>query len=83
MDADIGMLRWRCRRGMKELDLLLTGYVDNEYRDAAPDQRQAFWRLLECHDPLIYDYLLGRVPPPDAVLSALIERIAASRSNDR
>jgi len=62
-DSDIGKLRWRCRRGMKELDLLLTRYVDEQYREAAPDHRQAFRRLLDCHDPLIYDYLLGRVSP--------------------
>ena len=83
MDSDIGKLRWRCRRGMKELDLLLTRYVDEQYREAAPDHRQAFRRLLDCHDPLLYDYLLGRVSPPDAVLSSLIERITVKRSNDR
>jgi antitoxin CptB len=83
MDSDIGKLRWRCRRGMKELDLLLMRYVDEEYRDAAPDHRQAFQRLLDCHDPLIYDYFLGRASPADAVLASLIERITVKRSNDR
>ena len=29
-----GMARWRCRRGMKELDILLTRYVDERFRDA-------------------------------------------------
>ena len=27
LDAEQGRLAWRCRRGMKELDLLLTGYL--------------------------------------------------------
>jgi antitoxin CptB len=83
MDSEIGKLRWRCRRGMKELDLLLTRYVDEQYGGAAPDHRQAFRRLLECNDPLIYDYLLGRASPPDAVLSSLIERITSARPNGR
>ncbi|MGA2188554.1 MAG: succinate dehydrogenase assembly factor 2 [Steroidobacteraceae bacterium] len=82
MDSDIGKLRWRCRRGMKELDLLLTRYVDEQYGTAAPGHRQAFRRLLDCNDPLICDYLLGRLSPPDAVLSSLIERITSTRSND-
>jgi antitoxin CptB len=80
MDNDQGRLRWRCRRGMKELDLLLRGYVDAEYPHALPEQQEAFRRLLECPDPLIYDYLLGRTSPPDQVLAALIQRIAAARA---
>jgi antitoxin CptB len=75
MDPDLGKLRWRCRRGMKELDLLLTRYVDEHYRDAAPVQQDAFRRLLACPDPLIHDYLLGRLPAPDPALAALIERM--------
>jgi len=50
MDADIGKLRWRCRRGMKELDLLLTRYVDERYREATPDEQQAFRQLLDADE---------------------------------
>jgi antitoxin CptB len=83
MDPEIGKLRWRCRRGMKELDVLLTRYVDEQYRDATPDHQQAFRQLLDAQDPLIYAYVLGRESPSDAVLSSLIERITASSANDR
>ena len=83
MDAEIGKLRWRCRRGMKELDVLLTRYVDERYRDASPEHRQAFRELLDSHDPVIYDYFLGRATPPGPVLSSLIELITAGASNDR
>jgi antitoxin CptB len=83
MDGDTGRLRWRCRRGMKELDLLFTRYVDEDYADAAPEQKRAFRRLLDCQDPLIYDYVLGRLVPPDPELSALIQRMTAARPNDR
>jgi antitoxin CptB len=83
MDSEIGKLRWRCRRGMKELDLLLTRYVDERYRDATPDEQQAFRQLLDANDPLLYAYFLGRESPPDAVLSSLLERITAGAVNDR
>ncbi|MDB6083286.1 MAG: hypothetical protein JWN43_1167 [Gammaproteobacteria bacterium] len=83
MDPAIGKLRWRCRRGMKELDLLLTRYVDEQYPDAAPDHQQAFRELLEAQDPLIHAYFLGREAPPDAVLTSLIERITGGVPNDR
>jgi succinate dehydrogenase flavin-adding protein (antitoxin of CptAB toxin-antitoxin module) len=38
-------------------------------------QQDAFRRLLACPDPLIHDYLLGRLPAPDPALAALIERM--------
>jgi antitoxin CptB len=83
MGADFGKLRWRCRRGMRELDMLLTRYVDEEYRTAAPEQQDAFRRLLELQDPVIHAYFLGRETPPDAVLASLIARIAAGAQNGR
>jgi antitoxin CptB len=82
MDHEIGKLRWRCRRGMKELDVLLSRYLEEEYRDATPEHQQAFRQLLDSQDPLLYAYFLGREPPPDAVLSSLLERITVGRTND-
>lgn len=82
-DHEIGKLRWRCRRGMKELDELLSRYLEKEYRDATPEHKQAFRQLLDSQDPLLYAYFLGREPPPDAVLSSLLERITVGRTNDR
>jgi antitoxin CptB len=81
MSSEFGKLRWRCRRGMRELDVLLTRYVDEEYRTAAPEQQEAFRRLLEMQDPVMHAYFLGRETPPDAVLASLIARIAAGAQN--
>lgn len=77
LDADIGRLRWRCRRGMKELDVLLGRYLERHYAGAAPAAQQAFRELLEAPDPLIQAYCLGRTRPPTPGLSSLIERIIA------
>src|SRR5260221_2138908 len=83
MLGEIGKLRWRCRRGMRELDVLLTRYVDEEYRTAAPEQQEAFRRLLDIQDPLMHAYFLGREAPPDAALASLIARITAAARNGR
>jgi antitoxin CptB len=83
MDGEFGKLRWRCRRGMKELDLLLTRFVDEQYAAAPPAERLAFHRLLDLQDPLIYDYLVGRQAPADAVLCALIGRMTGAPPNGR
>jgi len=76
--SELGKLRWRCRRGMKELDVLLTRYVEESFCDAPTAQQQAFRELLEAPDPLIYAYCLGREPPPTALLASLIERITVA-----
>jgi antitoxin CptB len=72
--AERARLRWRCRRGMKELDLLLGRYLEDRF-DAAPEaERAAFEALLEAQDPLIYAYCLGLAPVPTH-WSTLIARI--------
>ena len=79
LDAqELGKLRWRCRRGMKELDVLLTRYVEERFGGASPAEQDAFRRLLEVQDPLIYAYCLRALPAPSAELSALIDRIVAT-----
>jgi antitoxin CptB len=82
MAADVGKLRWRCRRGMKELDILLTRYVDERYGAASAEEQQAFQRLLDTQDPVIYAYCFGQERPPEH-LAALIERITANPSLER
>ena len=83
MGGDVGKLRWRCRRGMRELDVLLIRYVDEKYPSAAPEQQEAFQRLLEIQDPVMHAYFLGREAPPDPELASLIAAITAGAHNGR
>jgi antitoxin CptB len=69
-------LRWRCRRGMKELDVLLTRYLERDYYRAPLAQREAFEALLERPDPDILDYILGRVVPESRELGLVIARLS-------
>jgi antitoxin CptB len=78
-DAEVlGKLRWRCRRGMQELDVLLTRYMDEHYRSASTVEQEAFRQLLETHDTVLYAYCLGSKRPPPR-FAALIERITVRR----
>ena len=79
MTPDVGRLRWRCRRGMKELDILLARYMDERFSTASAQEQEAFRGLLEIQDPVIYAYCLGQERPPEH-LAVLIERITASPS---
>ena len=76
--AELGKLRWRCRRGMKELDILLARYVDERFCNASSLEQDAFRRLLDTQDTDLYAYCLGSERPPRE-FATLIERITANR----
>jgi antitoxin CptB len=66
---------WRCRRGMRELDLILQRYMEAHYASASAAERCTFERFLELPDPQIAAYLLRRLAAPDAELAGLLARL--------
>jgi antitoxin CptB len=79
VDAGDRRLVWRCRRGMKELDVLLERYVRGGYRQASDDDRVAFGHLLDLPDPDLADYLFGYATPSDPGIARLARLIATHR----
>lgn len=63
---------------MRELDVLLTRYLEQAYPAADGAEQAAFRRLLEATDPDLIGWLLGRAEPPDEPLRALVGRIRRS-----
>ncbi len=61
--SELAKLKWKCRRGMKELDVLLERYLAERYTQASEAEQGAFRALLEVQDPLLFDYLTGRERP--------------------
>ena len=76
-DETLRRLRWHCRRGTKELDLLLLRYVDQVYPGADVAVRQDFERLLETQDPELAGWLYGRDEAADPALRSLVAVIRA------
>jgi len=76
----LSRLRWRCRRGMRELDSLFTGFVDRHWDSLAEPDRQRFEAMLELPDPQLYGWMLGRDCPEDPALADLVERIRAGHT---
>ncbi len=68
-------LRWRCRRGMKELDLLLTRWLERQYPGASATQRAQFEALLALPDPELAAWLVGGQPVDPPELAALVGAI--------
>ncbi|MCF7984204.1 MAG: succinate dehydrogenase assembly factor 2 [Thiohalocapsa sp.] len=78
IEQDPQRLRWQCRRGMLELDLLLNGFLDAGYSDLSKQGRGDFVRLLAYQDQIIYDWLMGQSIPADAALRDLVGLIRAA-----
>jgi antitoxin CptB len=75
--AELRRLRWRCRRGMRELDQLLTRWLDRRWAAASERERGTFLRLLDCEDDRLWRWLLGHEKAPDDELDALVQRLRA------
>jgi antitoxin CptB len=68
-------LRWRCRRGTKELDAILQGFLDRHYDRLSPPDQALFVDLLEQPDPDLQAWFQGRDQPPIEPLRRLLQRI--------
>jgi antitoxin CptB len=77
-DVQLRRLLWHCRRGMKELDLLLTRYVRERYVAAPAAHQAAFAVLLALPDPEIADFLLGYATPSDPDLAAVVGELSGA-----
>lgn len=76
-DIAPGRLRWRCRRGTRELDRLLGGWLDAHYAGADASARAAFDRLLDVPDPELWAWFTGASRPPDPDFARIVDEIRA------
>ncbi len=70
---EISKLRWHCRRGVKELDVVLTNFLDNHYDNVEPDVQQGFIALLELEDPELLSLVMGYHQTDDSVQRAVLD----------
>lgn len=73
--STVNRLRWRCRRGMRELDVLLERYLQERYPSAPAAEQQAFAALLEVPDPQLFAYVVQREVPEDPEWAHVIDRL--------
>lgn len=77
----IMQLKWKCRRGMKELDILMETYFLNEYDHASDERKRAFETLLDYQDPVIIDLLFERYRDDNSEIQALIDILKSYHLN--
>ena len=56
-------LRWACRRGMLELDIILNDFLDHQYFLLTTEQQKSFEKLLSCTDQELFRWLVHHEIP--------------------
>lgn len=74
---DLERMRWRCRRGLLELDIVLGRFVERHYATLDEDERQAFDALLDMPDNPLWDMIAGKMDAAPGGQQALLEKIRA------
>ena len=75
---ELPRMRWKCRRGMLELDLLLRDFLDSGYPELDAARQQLFDRILDYPDAVLLEWLLGRIRPTDKDVAQLVDKIRSA-----
>ena len=76
-EIELKKLRWRCRRGMRELDQLFERWLAHDYPLATDVERVVFLRLLDCEDDKLWRWFMGYEACPHAHAIPLMQKILA------
>ena len=77
--GDKSKLIWRCRRGIREMDIILQDFIQRAYDDLNDSDKNAFDKLLDEADLDIYNWLMQRDKPQSDELSHIVSIIRNSR----
>jgi antitoxin CptB len=72
---EFARLRWQCRRGMLELDLLFEHFIASEYDNLDTKTKALFHELLTFADQDLFDYFFSNRPYPDKDVADVIDYI--------
>ena len=76
--TELNRLRWRCRRGMLENDLILERFLAARGATLTPALVVGLDQLLALTDTELWDLLAGRVEPEDATLAPIVDALRAA-----
>jgi antitoxin CptB len=74
----LGRIRWRCRRGMLENDLVLTRFLDARGAALSESEVVLLDRLLDLADTELWDLIAGRADPRDAAVMPVLQQLRAA-----
>lgn len=68
-------VKWACRRGMLELDVLIMPFFEQCFDDLSETEQQAFIDLLACDDPDLFTWLMGHGRSENSDIAAMVDKI--------
>ena len=77
-DTRLNRLRWRCRRGMLENDLILARWLEARGAGMSDADGAALDRLLDLSDNELWDLLSGRSDLIDEALRPLLDSLRSA-----
>ena len=57
MNTDINKTKWKCRRGLRELDLLFRRYSEDKLDSLSQEDFKMFNSILDLEDQPLYDFI--------------------------
>lgn len=72
---DQSRLLWRCRRGIREMDLLLERFLLNHYPLLSDEEKNIFDSLLDETDPDLMNWIMGRTKPENQAYLPLLAKL--------
>ena len=57
MNTDINKTKWKCRRGLRELDLLFRRYSEENLESLSKEDFEMFNSILDIDDQPLYDFI--------------------------
>lgn len=81
LSVEYSEYKWRCRRGMLELDILLNSYLDKNYKTMTREQGAAFDEILDYPDQVLLDLLMGNMQSSDQSVNMIVKRIREAVTN--
>ena len=81
-DAELARLKWLCRRGVKELDIVLEKWLASRYQSASAEEQKAFAQLLELEDPVLFDLIQGNGRGRSEVQARVIAQLSRQLSEN-
>jgi len=77
--TSISKIRWQCRRGMRELDELLSSYLENKYQETSDKEKIAFNKLLELSDNELVKLLLTPYQSDVPLINEMVGKIKKTK----
>lgn len=75
IEKDKARIKWACRRGMLELDVIIMPFFDDCFDLLTSSEQQDFVDFLECDDPDLFSWLMKQGCSQEPRLVALTNKI--------